>query len=63
MGMSDWEVQYELGRDAKRAEDRVKVLEQALRELLQYLDDHDWGTIPEGETADRARSALGKGTD
>jgi hypothetical protein len=27
-------------------------------DLLQYLDEHDWGGIPEGVTADRLRAAL-----
>ena len=26
--------------------------------VLQYIDDHDWGTIPEGETANAFRAAL-----
>lgn len=43
--------------------ERIAELETALRDLLLYLDEHDWGTIPEGETADRARSALGKAAD
>ncbi len=30
----------------------------ALRELVSYIDDHDWGSIPEGATGDRARTAL-----
>lgn len=30
----------------------------ALKDLLQYLDDHDWGTVPEGATAERARAAV-----
>lgn len=33
-------------------------LRKALADLLQYLDDHDWGLIPEGATADHAREAL-----
>lgn len=37
----------------------------ALKNLLQYIDDHHWGTIPEGATADQARLAITKadGTD
>ena len=37
---------------------QVERMDAALRDLLQYIDDHDWGTIPEGATADRAREAL-----
>lgn len=33
-------------------------LRAVLGDLLKYLDDHDWGTIPEGATADRARAEL-----
>jgi hypothetical protein len=32
----------------------------AAAELLRYLDDHDWGLIPEGRTADRLRAALSR---
>jgi len=38
----------------------VEQLRAALRDLLQYCDDHNWGTIPEGATIDRARAALGE---
>jgi hypothetical protein len=40
------------------AADEIERLRTALSGLLKYLDDHDWGTIPEGATADRARAAL-----
>jgi len=30
----------------------------ALRDLVVYLDEHDWGLVPEGATADRARAAI-----
>lgn len=43
---------------AKRARQRIKDLEAASRDLLQYLDDHDWGLVPEGETSDRLRDLL-----
>lgn len=33
-------------------------VKQAGRNLLQYLDDHDWGTVPVGVTADVARIAF-----
>lgn len=36
----------------------IERLREALSDLLKYLDDHDWGTIPEGATADRARAAI-----
>jgi hypothetical protein len=38
-----------------RERDRMR---EALRDILQYLDEHDWGNIPEGATADRAHAAL-----
>lgn len=34
----------------------------ALRDLLAYLDHHHWGTVPEGETAERARAAIARAT-
>lgn len=30
-------------------------LRSAARDLLKYIDDHGWGLIPEGATADRLR--------
>lgn len=30
----------------------------AARDLLKYLDDHDWGHVPEGATADRLRALV-----
>lgn len=42
----------------KTLSQRLQELEEirtAARSLLRYLDDHDWGTIPEGVTADELR--------
>lgn len=33
-------------------------IRSAASDLLKYLDDHDWGGIPEGATADRLRAAV-----
>lgn len=41
-----------------RQSDRIRDLEAAARDLLQYLDDHDWGHVPEGATADRLRDLV-----
>lgn len=49
-----WEMQEELTA-AKAENERLRV---ALRDLLQYGDDHNWGLIPEGETIERARRAI-----
>lgn len=38
--------------------ERVERLRPALRDLLKYGDDHNWGTIPEGATIERAREAV-----
>lgn len=46
------------GETIARQHDEIERLVAALSDLLKYIDDHDWGTIPEGETADRARAAL-----
>ena len=35
-------------------------LQTALRDLLQYLDDHDWGHVPEGLTSNHAREVLNR---
>lgn len=34
---------------------RYDALAEAARDLLTYLDEHDWGHVPEGATADRLR--------
>lgn len=52
----------ELARQVDELEADNAALLTALQSLLQYLDDHDWGTIPEGTTADRARAAIAKAT-
>lgn len=55
------EVQAELAglREAVEADRRARSdIGLAATELLQYLDAHDWGGIPEGATADRLRAAL-----
>jgi hypothetical protein len=61
---ADWEQPRELLL-VKQARDRIIELGQdndalvaALRDLLKYGDDHDWGHMPEGSTIDRARAAL-----
>jgi hypothetical protein len=33
-------------------------LRAAARDLLRYLDEHDWGLVPEGATADRLRDLV-----
>lgn len=37
---------------------RYDALATAARDLLKYLDDHDWGRVPEGATADRLRDLV-----
>lgn len=37
---------------------RLTRISLASRALLTYLDVHDWGTIPEGQTADTLRDLL-----
>ena len=39
-------------------QERIHELEKAARDLLQYLDEHDWGHVPEGATADRLRDLV-----
>jgi hypothetical protein len=37
---------------------RLARISLAARALLKYIDDHDWGHIPEGVTADTLRDLL-----
>ena len=41
-----------------QAGERERALEEAAWKLLAYLDAHDWGGIPEGETANRLRELV-----
>lgn len=38
--------------------ERLTRISLAARALLKYIDDHDWGLIPEGQTADTLRDLL-----
>lgn len=37
---------------------RYESLVKAARDLLRYLDEHDWGHVPEGATADKLRDIV-----
>jgi hypothetical protein len=67
----DWGIGWSATADATAvmdAIDRIAQLEAenerlarislAARALLKYIDDHDWGHIPEGVTADTLRDLL-----
>ena len=55
------ELTHELNQSVARhvvTKTKVAVLWKALGELIEYLDEHDWGLVPEGATSNRARAAL-----
>jgi hypothetical protein len=35
-----------------------RALQRAAADLLTYLDEHDWGMVPEGATADKLRDLV-----
>lgn len=36
--------------------DKIEEQRAAIRDLIKYGDDHDWGLMPEGATIERARN-------
>ena len=46
MGMADWEVKYELGRDLRRAKERIAELEQGLRDIAEHCHTIRGGAPP-----------------
>lgn len=47
---------------AEAAEAKLSALQTTGQALLQYLDDHDWGHVPEGSTSEAFRKALSGAT-
>ena len=47
-----------LSRAIEAASGPNAALVEASRALLKYLDDHDWGGVPEGATSNAFRAAL-----